>query len=57
MARFGTNVMNWFIEPKNDLNFFIFLGIGKLLIAKVLPSNGEFPDIIIVKPSYFFLKN
>ena len=58
-ARFGTNLMYWFVDPKNDLNFFKFFGFGMSLIALVLSISGAIPDFDILKPSHsiFFWKN
>ena len=41
-----------FWEPKNHRSSEMFLGIGKFLIASVLPTNGRTPSPEILKPSY-----
>ena len=43
-AKFGTNLIYWFAEPKNDLNSFRFLGIGTStsLMALILSIRGGF---------------
>ena len=41
-AKFGTNLIYWFMEPKNNLNSFKFIGIGKSFNAFVLWTKGKF---------------
>ena len=46
-ARFGTNLLYWFVYPKNDLNSFKFFGIGISLIALFCQLTERFLILII----------
>ena len=43
VARFAKKLIKWFIEAEIDHKFLKLQGIRKLLIAKVLSSNGGSP--------------
>ena len=51
-AKFGTNLMYWFVEPKNDRSSFKFFGIGKSFMAFDLSNNGVIPDLEILNPNH-----
>ena len=51
-AKFGTNLIYWFIDPKNDPNSFKLFGIGKSFIAFVLSNEGAIPVFEILNPSH-----
>ena len=51
-AKFGTNLMYWFIDPKNDLKLFRFFGIGRSFIAFVLSNKGEILVFEILNPNH-----
>ena len=50
--QFGTNLMYWFIDHKNDLNSLRFFVMGKSSIASVLSNKGKIPVFEILNPNH-----
>ena len=54
-AKFGMNLLNWLIDPINDLISLIQFGSFRFLIASDLCINGVVPFASILNPNHSML--
>ena len=52
VTKSGTNLLNWFTAPENDLNSFKLVGLSLSEIPCTFVLIGEMPELVSLKPNH-----